>query len=284
MLGTATDDRQSQARGHSCRFGIKGVNVEPGDHVCFFYSGVEQRDAVLLPYLREGVDAGEKCMCAIDSVDPATITARVAESVSADRPLVAELLSVHRAHEVYLRNGRFSKDVVISYLDAVMMSLTRDQQFPLVRGAGEMTWVLGEQVGVEELFDYEHAINFVAPKYPQVLLCMYDISRFGEQMLINAIKTHPKLLIGEALVESPLYQSCGTGAQRRALEPSWDELTDREAEVAVSVSAGLTNRQVASSMNLSRFTIDFHLRQIYRKMGITSRVELTRTVLEHHIG
>ena len=38
---------------------------------------------------------------------------------------------------------------------------------------------------------------------------------------------------------------------------------------------------LANERRLSRHTIDFHLRQIYCKLGISSRVELTRLVLEH---
>jgi DNA-binding CsgD family transcriptional regulator len=37
-------------------------------------------------------------------------------------------------------------------------------------------------------------------------------------------------------------------------------------------------------MYLSRHTIDFHLRQAFRKAGVNSRVQLTRLVLEQQIG
>ncbi|MCW3035804.1 MAG: hypothetical protein JWM17_1116 [Actinobacteria bacterium] len=61
----------------------------------------------------------------------------------------------------------------------------------------------------------------------------------------------------------------------------WASLTDTERRVANLVAEGLTNRQVGERMFLSRHTIDFHLRQIHRKLDITSRVDLTRLVLEH---
>jgi PAS domain S-box-containing protein len=61
----------------------------------------------------------------------------------------------------------------------------------------------------------------------------------------------------------------------------WASLTDTERSVAEHVAEGLTNRQVGERMFLSPHTIDFHLRQIYRKLDITSRVELARLVLTH---
>jgi DNA-binding NarL/FixJ family response regulator len=70
---------------------------------------------------------------------------------------------------------------------------------------------------------------------------------------------------------------------RRRDRPRWGwvSLTETELRVAGVVAEGLTNAKAAERMFLSRHTIDFHLRQIYCKLGISSRVELTRLVLEH---
>lgn len=60
----------------------------------------------------------------------------------------------------------------------------------------------------------------------------------------------------------------------------WESLTDTEVTVTDLVAEGLTNPQVATRMYLSRHTVDFHLRQIFRKLAIGSRVDLTRLALE----
>jgi DNA-binding CsgD family transcriptional regulator len=69
-----------------------------------------------------------------------------------------------------------------------------------------------------------------------------------------------------------------TRAERPA--SGWASLTDTERRVAHIVAEGLTNAQVAERLFLSRHTVDYHLRQIFRKLGIRSRVELTRVVVE----
>jgi len=61
----------------------------------------------------------------------------------------------------------------------------------------------------------------------------------------------------------------------------WASLTETERRVADIVAEGLTNPQVAERLFLSRHTVDFHLRQVFRKLGIRSRVELTRLVIQH---
>jgi DNA-binding CsgD family transcriptional regulator len=70
---------------------------------------------------------------------------------------------------------------------------------------------------------------------------------------------------------------------RRAARPAcgWDSLTDTERRIADLVSSGLSNRQVASQVFLSTHTIAFHLRHIFWKLGVTSRVELARLSAHH---
>ena len=64
------------------------------------------------------------------------------------------------------------------------------------------------------------------------------------------------------------------------MRPAQDEatgpLTAREREIAELVAAGRTNREVAEQLVLSTRTIEAHLRNIYAKLGVRSRVELAR--------
>ena len=59
-----------------------------------------------------------------------------------------------------------------------------------------------------------------------------------------------------------------------------DDLTAAERRVARLAADGLTNRELANRLTVSPHTVDYHLRQIFRKLGISSRVRLTRLVTE----
>jgi non-specific serine/threonine protein kinase len=59
------------------------------------------------------------------------------------------------------------------------------------------------------------------------------------------------------------------------------QLTAREQEIAGLVAAGLSNRQIAEKLFISRRTVDAHLEHIFGKLGITSRVMLTIHLREH---
>ncbi|MCC5950941.1 MAG: AAA family ATPase [Acidimicrobiia bacterium] len=68
--------------------------------------------------------------------------------------------------------------------------------------------------------------------------------------------------------------------RRRASAPSvgWEALTDTEWSVARLAAEGLTNRDVAERLHMSPRTVESHLTHIFRKVGVTSRVELAVAV------
>ncbi|GAA2215826.1 LuxR family transcriptional regulator [Nonomuraea monospora] len=61
----------------------------------------------------------------------------------------------------------------------------------------------------------------------------------------------------------------------------WDSLTTSELQIVRLVAGGATNKQVADQLFLSPHTVSTHLWHAFTKLGISSRVELTRLVLEH---
>ena len=64
----------------------------------------------------------------------------------------------------------------------------------------------------------------------------------------------------------------------------WESLTEAERTASELVAQGLNNRQVANRMYVSVHTVAFYLRQVFRKLSIGSRVELTRIVVQQNQG
>jgi DNA-binding CsgD family transcriptional regulator len=79
------------------------------------------------------------------------------------------------------------------------------------------------------------------------------------------------------------------GVRRRLvpIEPEtngWAALTTSEVTVARLVAEGLTNREVAERLFVSPHTVNSHLRHVFSKLGITSRVELARVARDYEIA
>ncbi|QKV80978.1 MEDS domain-containing protein [Amycolatopsis sp. Hca4] len=65
--------------------------------------------------------------------------------------------------------------------------------------------------GLTELFRYEAALNDFTSRYPQAFLCVYDISRYRENIVLDLLKTHPQVLMCGVLLENPYYLPLATG-------------------------------------------------------------------------
>jgi DNA-binding CsgD family transcriptional regulator len=66
------------------------------------------------------------------------------------------------------------------------------------------------------------------------------------------------------------------GARRRPAGNG--SLTPQELRVAAAVARGAANREIAAELFLTVKTVEFHLRQIYRKLGVGSRAQLVATL------
>lgn len=210
--------------------GVTGIEAALGDHICGLYSNQVQRDQILLPFLEAGLAAGDKCICVVDGTDPKDVVTALGTHADITKFVASKQLEVIRAPDMYLRSGGFSADEVIGSWKAAMSDVMYDGRFDVVRAVE--TWSRREVVpDMAELMLLESEMNRFLPLFPQVVVCLYDIGRFGSGIIVDLLKTHPRMLIGGMLVENPYYTS--PDELRRAAERSGSEIANGEmVEVA----------------------------------------------------
>src|SRR5438270_12245712 len=189
----------------SVNLGFGGIEGPLGDHIRAFYQGRAGRDEVMIPYLAEGMRGGEKCIGVVESSEPKQV-----------RDLLPPgQVEVMIPADTYLRGGRFDTEAMMSWLTEQVSHSLDVEGFARVRSAGEMGWALSGAPGVNELLSYETQLTKFAASFPQVMLCLYDMDRVGGSMLIDALKTHPQVLVGTLLCENPFYLDPDDHAEER---------------------------------------------------------------------
>jgi hypothetical protein len=183
------------------------MTASAGDHICGLYTGLRERDEILLPYLRRGLLAGDKCICVVDATEPSVVLGGIGADINARACADSHQLDIVRASDTYLRSGRFSVPEMIGFWKGAISAVMNAGRFDLVRAVGEMTWSLRDVPGVDDLIGFESELNRLLPLYPQVILCLYDLERFGGGVLVDLLRTHPKLLLGGIIMENPYYLS-----------------------------------------------------------------------------
>jgi DNA-binding CsgD family transcriptional regulator len=89
--------------------------------------------------------------------------------------------------------------------------------------------------------------------------------------------------LGEAARSNPTRPRARRPPSRRA-RFGWSSLSPTELVVADLAARGRTNREIGAALYISPHTVDSHIRHIYAKLGVSSRVELTRFLLASGSG
>src|SRR5438477_11940950 len=174
-------------------------------HVCAFFHDTEEEYRVLLPFVKEGLARGEK---AFHIVDPKLRDEHLERLSSAgvDVPSVEKngQFELHHWHEVYLRDGHFDRDRMLACMQDVLEQSQRDG-FPLARVMGHAEWASGDWPGVDDFLEYECRLNDIIPQYKDAVICLYNLTKCGGNLIIDVMRTHPMILIGGIVQENPFF-------------------------------------------------------------------------------
>ncbi len=85
----------------------------------------------------------------------------------------------------------------------------------------------------------------------------------------------------EAFADRARVELRATGERaRKRSDQTRDVLTPQEAQIAGLAGEGLSNTEIAARLFISARTVEYHLGKVFRKLGITGRVQLARVFPE----
>ncbi|HEX4167964.1 MAG TPA: MEDS domain-containing protein [Bryobacteraceae bacterium] len=182
-----------------------GENLDEGMHICTFFRSSAERYRVLMPFIREGIEQGDRALHIINPSLRSEHAQRIAEAgIDAARAEGEGRLEIIGWDEAPLCGGSFNQSAMLSLLP-VLLNDGRARGFAVTRFIADMSWALNDPGCVDRLLEYECRLNLALPKADDIVICAYDLDKFSAAIVIDALRTHPIVLIGGIVQRNPFY-------------------------------------------------------------------------------
>jgi hypothetical protein len=164
----ATDRTKSGGRASSeshqpIRFGGSVLGAQR--HVCAFFHHPDEEYRVLLPFIKEGFERGEKAFHIVDPKLRAAHRLRLASAgIDVEAAETSGQFELRNWADSYLREGHFNQDRMLALIQEVLDGGIQ-QGFALTRLVAHMEWALEDRPGVDDLVEYETRLNYLLPRY-----------------------------------------------------------------------------------------------------------------------
>lgn len=164
------------------------------DHLCLIYETREEQFAAVIPFIRIGLERGEKCIYIADENTFEQVLAAMAnDGIDTDKAIRSGALSLLTKKDAYLKQGYFDPEWMINLLKEAT-DKAKLEGYSALRATGEMTWMLGGDPGSERLIEYESKLNYFFPENDALAICQYNIKRFKPEIILDVIRTHPLVI------------------------------------------------------------------------------------------
>ena len=186
-----------------------------GDHVCGLFESEEEQLTIAVRYIASGLESGDRCLYAAGSAEALRrFESELARSgVDVEEAIQAGALLQRTTADTHLAGGRFDCDRMLRYLnDAVEAALTGG--FNGLRACGDMSWLLDQPEGADQVAEYEAMLNHVLDGVRAAGMCMYDRTRLPHAIIDQALATHRSVSVNGQHVNNGFYEVDGTAARR----------------------------------------------------------------------
>jgi DcmR-like sensory protein len=182
-----------------------GSALDQYQHICAFFNSVDEQHRVLRPFVEEGFDRGDKAYHYVDPELREGHLGWLAEAgINVQEAMDGGQLEVRPWQDSTVRGGSFDLESWLVSFEEVLQSGPA-AGYAHTRVMGQMEWAILGLPGVGGLVEYETRVNFVIPKSAGSVICTYDLTKFGASVVMDALRTHPLVIIGGLLQENPFY-------------------------------------------------------------------------------
>ncbi|QLG27117.1 MEDS domain-containing protein [Halorarum halophilum] len=175
------------------------------DHFALVYENREEQFASAIPFIRQGLERGERCLyVADDNSREDVLKAMRDHGIDVDAAIESGALTVSTPTDTYRRTGEFDRTTMLEFWEESLEEAKAEGGHTGLRAAAEMTWALDGDTSTDDLVEYEAVLNSLYQDEDYVVLCQYNRERFPAAVIHDVIKTHP-LVISDGTVSQNFY-------------------------------------------------------------------------------
>jgi hypothetical protein len=174
-------------------------------HICGFFNSIDEQHRVLRAFIKDGFGRQEKNFHLVDPDRREEHLGWLAEAgIDVQEAMNTGELEVWPWQDGPLRGGRFDQDYWLAACDQVLQS-GQEAGYKQTRFFAHMEWALADLPGLGDFIEFETRANYVVPKYAAAAVCAYSLEKFGASVAMDALRTHPIVIIGGQLQENPFF-------------------------------------------------------------------------------
>jgi hypothetical protein len=182
---------------------IAGATLHRHRHICAFFRDPEEEYRVMLPFIKDGLERGDRAFQIVDPKLRDEHRRRLAAGgIDVAQQELTGQLQLHSVHDLYLRDGHFE---VTRMLNAMLQLLSARNETSISRITGHAEWAGEDWPGVEDFLEYEARLNHVVPEGRDTVVCLYDLSKTSAALIVDVLRTHPMVILGGVVHENPFY-------------------------------------------------------------------------------
>lgn len=184
-----------------------GVALRTRDHAAIIYWERRELLESVVPYLVEGLRAGDKVVYVADD-QPVDVIADALRSagVDVDAAVSEGRFALLTSQQAFFPTGAFDADAALRGVQELAVAAARDG-FRRVRFSVEMTYLLADVPGIERGPEFEARANAeVFARHPFVCICSFNGNRGSSAVLEDVLATHPILMANGLPLVNPYYR------------------------------------------------------------------------------
>ena len=177
-----------------------------GDHATMSYTSTAGLMADLLPYVRDGLAAGDLVIYICHDHTPAQLGSALAGfGASYHQALLAGRLLIMSADEAFFSRGRFNVEESLNVFSSVLRDAAL-RGVARIRAVVEMTYLLSEVPGIERAVEFERRANDeIFARHPFLCVCPMNRERDSRGIWADILASHPLLYEDGLMRANPAF-------------------------------------------------------------------------------